>query len=148
VADSIAISGHIFIGSPIPCGIVIAKKMPWIAFIGTLDTTISGSRYGLTPSLLWYAIRLLGKNEMRNRVTRSLDVATYALEKLKEMGVPAWRNSDAITVVFPSPSQTVMDKSQLVLSFGRSHIIAMPGTDCAEINRSLKDMEEDLEKEK
>ncbi|MBP19826.1 MAG: hypothetical protein CMQ21_13150 [Gammaproteobacteria bacterium] len=64
------------------------------------------------------------------------------------MGVLAWRNPDAITVVFPSPSQTVMDQSQLVSSFGRSHIIAMPGIDCAEINRFLKDMEEDLEKEK
>ncbi|PIG96310.1 hypothetical protein CS542_09020 [Pedobacter sp. IW39] len=27
-ADSIAISGHKFIGSPIPCGVVVVKRIP------------------------------------------------------------------------------------------------------------------------
>src|SRR5690606_16787384 len=58
-ADSIAISGHKFIGSPIPCGIVLARKRHVdriarsIAYIGCLDTTITGSRNGLTPVFLW-----------------------------------------------------------------------------------------------
>ena len=51
-ADSIAISGHKFIGAPIPCGVVIVKKNykdrigRTIPYIGTLDTTITGSRNG------------------------------------------------------------------------------------------------------
>jgi len=54
--DSISISGHKFIGSPVPCGIVLADKnhvrriARSIEYVGTLDTTIPGSRNGLSPS--------------------------------------------------------------------------------------------------
>jgi len=149
-ADSISISGHKFIGSPIPCGVVIATKQAVdriaqsIAYIGTLDTTISGSRNGLTPLFLWYAIRSLGKDDMRNRVHRSLDVAGYALRKLRECGIAAWRNPNAITVVFPTPSEKLLDKWQLASSGDRSHIVAMPGIDYSEIDRFVEDMAEDL----
>jgi len=62
-ADSVAISGHKFIGSPIPCGVVVVKKSykerigQSIPYIGTLDTTITGSRNGHSPVFLWYAIK-------------------------------------------------------------------------------------------
>ncbi|MEO6523042.1 MAG: histidine decarboxylase [Mucilaginibacter sp.] len=54
-ADSIAISGHKFLGSPMPCGIVLVKKRHRdriaraVSYIGSMDTTISGSRNGHTP---------------------------------------------------------------------------------------------------
>jgi len=57
--DSLAISGHKFIGSPIPCGIALAKKSNVdriarsIEYVGTLDTTVTGSRNGITPIFLW-----------------------------------------------------------------------------------------------
>jgi histidine decarboxylase len=47
--DSIAVSGHKFIGSPMPCGVVIAKRSNRdriarsIAYIGSIDTTITGT---------------------------------------------------------------------------------------------------------
>ena len=61
--DSLSVSGHKFIGSPIPCGIVLVKKSHRdriansVAYIGTVDTTITGSRNGITPLFLWYAIK-------------------------------------------------------------------------------------------
>ncbi|WP_232756027.1 histidine decarboxylase [Salegentibacter salarius] len=45
-ADSISISGHKFVGSPIPCGVIITKRghrdriAKGISYIGSLDTTI------------------------------------------------------------------------------------------------------------
>ena len=57
--DSISISGHKFLGSPIPCGVVLCKKShsdkigKSISYVDTMDTTISGSRNGLSPLILW-----------------------------------------------------------------------------------------------
>lgn len=145
-ADSIAISGHKFMGSPIPCGVVLAKKeavdriAQSIAYIGTLDTTITGSRNGLTPLFLWYSIHLLGVEGMRRRVNKSLAVAAYATEQLNEIGVTAWRNLNAITVVFPSPSVDLQQKWQLASAADQSHIIAMPGVENSDIDCFVNDM--------
>lgn len=57
--DSIGVSGHKMIGSPIPCGIVVAKKKNVdrisveIDYISAHDKTISGSRNGHTPLMMW-----------------------------------------------------------------------------------------------
>ena len=150
-ADSIAISGHKFIGSPIPCGIVLAKKhavdriAQSIAYIGTLDTTVSGSRNGLTPLYLWYALRHLGTKGMRARVDKSLAVAAYATDQLNDIGIAAWRNENAITVVFPFPGPVLQDKWQLATDGNQSHIVTMPGIEKSDIDRFVQDMKANLE---
>ena len=53
--DSIAVSGHKLIGAPLPCGVVLTRRGNvervgrTIELVGIQDTTISGSRNGLTP---------------------------------------------------------------------------------------------------
>ncbi len=149
--DSIAISGHKFLGSPIPCGVVLAKKSAVdriaqaIAYIGTLDTTISGSRNGLTPLFLWYSLRTLGIEGMQKRVDESLALAEYAEQQLCQIGVMAWRNEGAITVVFPSPSAELKAKWQLASANGQSHIIATPGLDSDDIDKFIADMRRERE---
>jgi histidine decarboxylase len=131
-ADSIAISGHKFFGSPMPCGVVIVKKSNRdriarsIDYIGSVDTTITGSRNGLGPLFLWYTIRKLGLDGLRERAQHSLRIAAYAEKKLNEAGIKAWRNPNAITVVFPEPCDEVREKWQLASEQGCSHIICMP----------------------
>ena len=77
--DSLAISGHKFIGSPIPCGIALAKKSNVdriarsIEYVGTLDTTVTGSRNGITPIFLWYAIQRYGREGFAESARRCLD---------------------------------------------------------------------------
>jgi len=145
-ADSIAVSGHKFVGSPIPSGIVLARKeyvdriARSVAYIGTMDTTITGSRNGLTPLMLWYSIRTMGKEGIRRRVQQSLDLAGYAEQKLKEIGVPAWRNPNAITVLFPKPSNEIRLKWQLATSGELAHLITMPGTEKDELDKFFADM--------
>lgn len=145
-ADSVAISGHKFIGSPIPCGAVIVKKIyrdrigREVQYIGTLDTTISGSRNGHSPVFLWYRIKQLGIEGLRRRITESLELADYTLEKFKSIGVTAWKNENAITVVFPQPSQKVIQKWQLATESGRSHILCMPGISKETIDLLIADM--------
>lgn len=146
-ADSIAISGHKFLGSPIPCGIVLARRehveriSHAVAYIGSLDTTISGSRNGLTPLVLWYAIRALGEAGMKERLERSLAVAGYAVRRLSAAGIDAWRNPAALTVVFPQPPPEIRAKWQLATSRGLSHVVCLPHVTRERIDRLLADLE-------
>lgn len=145
-ADSIAISGHKFLGTPVPCGIVLARRdhveriAHAVAYIGSVDTTISGSRNGLSPLMLWYAIRALGEDGMRQRLLWALDVAGYAERRLKEAGIEAWRNPAALTVVFPQPPADIRAKWQLATSEGQSHVICMPHVTRGRIDRLVADI--------
>ncbi|NSL86621.1 histidine decarboxylase [Chitinophaga sp. Mgbs1] len=145
-ADSIAISGHKFIGSPIPCGVVIARKSyrdriaRSVAYIGTLDTTITGSRNGHSPLFLWYALKSLGLEGLKERAKHSLTIAVYATSRMQENGIAAWRNPDSITVVFPEPAGNIRRKWQLASENGWSHIICMPNVTKAQVDQLIAEM--------
>ena len=147
-ADSIAISGHKFIGAPVPCGIVLARRAHVerighsVAYIGSVDTTISGSRNGLTPLILWYAIRTLGREGMQRRIDDSLAVAAYAEERFHGAGIEAWRNPQALTVVFPQPPREVREKWQLASAGGHSHLICMPHVTREQVDELIADIEQ------
>lgn len=149
-ADSIAISGHKFFGSPMPCGVVIAKKSNRdriarsVAYIGSVDTTITGSRNGHSPLFLWHTIKRLGLEGLKERAMHSLETAAYTELKLKEMGIAAWRNTDAITVNFPAPSASVCKKWQLAAEDGHSHIICMPNVTQAHIDLFIADLKAEM----
>jgi len=145
-ADSIAISGHKFFASPIPCGIVLAKRAHVdrighaVAYIGTHDTTISGSRNGFTPLVLWYAIRALGEEGMKRRLEKAMAVADFAEQRFRESGIEAHRNRGALTVVFPQPAQSVCERWQLATDGEIAHIICMPHVTREQVERLLSDI--------
>lgn len=141
--DSIAVSGHKFMGSPIPCGVVVARKSNRdriarsIAYIGSMDTTITGSRNGHSPLFLWYTIKKLGIEGLKARAMHSLAMAAYTEARLKEEGIDAWRNPHSITVVFPEPEEAIRHKWQLASENGYSHIICMPNVTKAQIDEVI-----------
>ncbi|MEN8138183.1 MAG: histidine decarboxylase [Bacteroidota bacterium] len=145
-ADSISISGHKFLGSPIPSGVVIAKKnnidriSKSIAYIGSDDTTIPGSRNGFSPLVWWYAIKSLGKEGLQERVNDSLKKAEYTFNKLKENEINVLRNNNSITVVLPAPEQDVIEKWQLATERDTTHLILMPNTPYEKIDEILNDI--------
>ncbi len=148
-AHSIAISGHKFLGSAIPCGIVMALKSNVdriarsIAYIGNLDTTISGSRNGLTPLILWQLIRSLGREGLAERVAEALRLTDYAVEQMTRLGIDVKRNPNAITLYFPAPRAEVVERWQLASNNGMSHIILVPGTAREMLDRFIKDIADD-----
>lgn len=149
-ADSIAISGHKFIGSPIPSGVVLVKKTykervgrP-ISYIGTLDTTITGSRNAITPVFIWYALQKLGKQGLLDRAKMGMEIAEYAVHALQKIGVKAWRNQHALTVVFDRPSDEICARWQLASENEWSHLICMPGITHDHIDRFVADLKESL----
>ena len=138
--DSISISGHKFIGGPIPCGIVMCKRAHRnrvansISYVGTLDTTITGSRNGITPLFLWSVIDKIGKNGLKARVKKAQDLARYTEKELCRLGMNAWRNNEALTVVFDKPSDDLCKKYQIASEGSIAHIICIPG-----LNKDLID---------
>lgn len=149
-ADSIAVSGHKFMGSPMPCGVVVARKSNRdriarsIAYIGSMDTTITGSRNGHSPLFLWYTIKKLGLEGLQARAAHSLAMAAYTEERLQALGLDAWRNPNAITVVFPEPDAAIRKKWQLASENGYSHIICMPNVTKAQIDEVVLEIEASL----
>lgn len=148
--DSISISGHKFIGGPIPCGIVLTKRkhrnriVNSVSYVGTLDTTITGSRNGLTPLFLKAFIEKYGKKGLQKRVKKSQELAAYTERALREIGVRAWRNNEAITVVFDKPSNDLCKKYQLASENTIAHIICVPGITKTQINAFVKDYANEL----
>lgn len=131
-ADSISISGHKLLGSPLPCGVVLARRKNVdriarsIEYVGALDTTIAGSRSAITPLLLWYRLKSLGREGVAQIVHRSLQLADYAIAQLSARGIEAWRHENSITVVFPRPPESLMKKWIIAPKKGIGHIITLP----------------------
>ena len=130
--DSIAISGHKLIGSPLPCGVVVTRREYTaqigraIEYVGALDTTLLGSRNAFTPLIIWYALTRHGHDGFRRIVEQMLDTAEYAVERFNAAGIPAWRARNSATVVFPRPSPYVLFQWQLAPLGEIAHLITMP----------------------
>ena len=131
-ADSLAISGHKLIGSPLPCGVVLTKRdyvariARSIEVVGVMDTTIPGSRNAWTPLILWYALERYGRDGFTRLVGEMLETARYTVDRFNDRGIPAWRNRNSVTVLFPRPPEPVMRKWQMASSQGLAHLITMP----------------------
>ncbi|PYB76436.1 histidine decarboxylase [Pseudomonas soli] len=127
--DSICVSGHKMIGSPMPCGIVVARRANVerisveVDYISARDQTISGSRNGHTPLMMWAALRSRSMDDWRERIQRCLDLAQHAVDRLRAAGIEAWRNPNSITVVFPCPSASVWKRHCLATSGDTAHLI-------------------------
>ncbi len=150
-ADSISISGHKFIGCPMPSGVVVTKRTlkdriaKGVSYIGSLDTTITGSRNGHSPLFLWYAITSMGFEGLKKRYLHSLEIATYCKEQLQKIGIKAWSNPGAITVVFPKVPDTIKEKWQLATEGQLTHIICMPNVTKQQIDELIIDLQEHKE---
>ena len=144
--NSLSVSGHKLIGSPVPCGVVMAERhnvdriARSIEYVGTLDTTITGSRNAFTPLVLWYAIRARGRQGFRETVSSCLETAGYAEAQINTLGLDAWRNPHALTVVFRRPSDAVIEKWQLAVQGDQAHLMAMPHVTPGMIDQLVADL--------
>lgn len=125
---SISISGHKFLGIKLPCGIFIMEKrflelvQSNVEYIGSLDCTISGSRNGHTPLFYKYIIDKMGIDGFKKDIHTCIELAEYLVEQIPS----AWRNQNSITVVFPKPTENLINKWQLATQDDISHVVVMP----------------------
>jgi histidine decarboxylase len=145
-ADSVIVSGHKFLGTPMPCGVVVVKASHCAhltrtgGYTGSPDTTITCSRSGHAALLMWYALRTYGVDGLRERAEESRALAAYAYQQLVELGWDAWYNAPGFTVVLATPPALVTEKWTLASTHGRSHIICMPGVTREMVDNFLADM--------
>lgn len=145
-ADSISVSGHKFLGSPFPCGIVLTRRSArdrvgsTVDYIATRDTTIGGSRSGHAPLLLWYAIRTHGVDGLRLRATEARRIAAHAERRLHDIDWYARRHPHAFTVVLKTPPEAVALRWRLATSGQLSHLICMPGITEQQIDAFVTDL--------
>lgn len=146
---SIAVSGHKFIGCPVPVGIVLSRKSlckpgSKVEYIGGTDSTVSGSRSGLGAILIWKELQKRGMGGLAQRAARCLEMTLYAIARMEEIGVSAWAHPYSNTVVFPRPSETLIKKWHLASQGDISHVILMPGIDTKIIDNFIQDLSQEL----
>ena len=107
---SVAISGHKFLGCPIPCGVVITRLeyinalSRDVEIIASRDATITGSRCGHAPIFLWYALKKRGLIGLKKEVKKCIMNARYLQDRLRDAGIGAILvNEFNNTVVFERP---------------------------------------------
>jgi len=143
---SISISGHKMVGSPIPCGVVLADKRNVeriarsIEYVGTLDTTLSGSRNAITPLFLWFALKTVKYEGFQEIIKSCLAMAEIAVNKFKAAGIDAWRNRNSVTVVFPRPCDEIIQSWQLAVKDDIAHIITMPHVSEQHVDALVEDL--------
>ena len=144
--DSLAISGHKGFGTPIPCGVALAKRKYTskismeIDYIKSTDITISGSRNGITPLFLWYVIKSMRIEKMRERVYHKLELAKYVVDELNNNNVKAWRNNNSITVITPKPSESFIHTHNLAPFGDNIHIITTAHNSRTTLNKLIYEL--------
>ncbi len=148
--NSISVSGHKLIGAPFPCGLAMARKnivnriARSVEYVGSLDTTLAGSRNALAPVFLWYAIRSHGIEGFKSIINKCVDIAIYAEEGLNKLGLNAWRNPHSITVVFDRPPE-IINQTWSVAVYGKiAHIITVPHVTYEMVDRLLTDIKDSI----
>ncbi|MFZ3491807.1 histidine decarboxylase [Streptomyces sp. 5.8] len=145
-SDSISISGHKIIGSPVPCGVVLTRKdlvdEPVIASEYTMASarTLGCSRSGLAPLLLWSALRRMGHAGLGAHITRCLETAQYAADQLTRAGVHPMRTTDSLTVTFDRPADWIIRKWHLAIQGHTAHLVTVGHVTRSAIDELCRDL--------
>ncbi|APC91769.1 MULTISPECIES: histidine decarboxylase [Francisella] len=129
--ESVNISGHKFLGGPMPSGILLIQKkyisQNYIEYIDNDDMTIGGSRNGLSAVLLYNRILSLGsKKGLTQRYQECLDKSKNFLEILKKNNIKAWKNPQAITIVLEDIDKKIFDKWHMPKYKNQATITCLP----------------------
>ncbi|XP_057763333.1 serine decarboxylase 1-like [Arachis stenosperma] len=129
---SVCVSGHKFLGCPIPCGVVITRKeyintlCRDIEYIGSRDATITGSRSGHAPIFLWYAITKRGSLGLQKEAQTCIRNARYLHNRLREARIGAMLNEYSNIVVFEKPLDDEFSRRWSLACKGNiAHVVVM-----------------------
>ncbi|MCE6998417.1 histidine decarboxylase [Saccharothrix sp. S26] len=145
-ADSVAISGHKVVGSPIPCGVVLARAADVEqirvegAAVGSDDDTITGSRDALSPLMLWYELRRLGRAGLAERIRRCHETTDYACRRLAELGRNPQRSPGATVVLFDAPPAALCRRWHMMADETHAQLVVMPHVTTKHIDRLCEEL--------
>ena len=151
--NSLAISGHKFLGAIHPCGIFLTRKEThqvafgeqWISYVGTRDTTISGSRNGFLALNLWYLLSQKGMEGYRKEALTCIKNAKYLYRKLKQMNWPGVGYfPDQTIVTFKKPSDVLVRKYQLATQKDLAHVVVMQHVTKNALDKFCQELENEI----
>lgn len=143
---SLSISGHKFLGTPTPCGVVltrneyVAKVNSIPGYTGSEDTTILGSRSGHAPIFLWYAIKSRNKATIKKTVNDCIQLAEYLNSRLDELKLTPILNHDSNIVMFDKPSDSIVAKWKLAVEKNKAHVVVMPHVSKEMLDQFINDL--------
>jgi len=145
--DSIAVSGHKMLGSPMPCGVALARKShvkkveQRIDYLNSVDTTIMGSRNGQAALYLWYSLRKKGIDGIKQDVMQCMNTAKYLQQKITSAGLTCRLNDLSCTVVLERPMDDKLIKRwQLACEEDIAHVITMPNVTKDKIDQFVEEL--------
>ncbi|KAL3698539.1 hypothetical protein R1sor_012615 [Riccia sorocarpa] len=173
VVNSIATSGHKWIGCPFPSGVYMTKTkyqmMPREkpSYILTMDTTLAGSRSGLASVFTWDYLARTSFNDLMEKSVHCHNLATALAAKLRvlndrvergelhpNLSPPSlWvsRSPLSLAVLFRRPNKTIMHNYILSEeeefrdgeSRKLSHVYTMAHVTLEQIDRLIHDLSQD-----
>ena len=151
---SISVSGHKFIGAPVPCGVVMTRKRyienlsSDIEYLNSKDATIMGSRNGHAALYLWYAISMKGLVGLQKDVLLCVKNSNFLKGLLDEAGIKCMLNPLSCTVVFERPTnQDFVRKWQLACQKDVAHVVVMPNVSQEKLQSFVSDLIESRKRE-
>lgn len=145
--DSLSLSLHKFLGVPIPCGAVLVGPGPLpfgdrvTGYTGTTERTLSSSRNGHSPLLVWHHLNRLGTAGLLAYAEHCSAVAAYAVDRITGIGWDAWRaHEHAATVVLKTPPDEVLDQWVLACDGGLAHLVCTPGVTRRRVDRFVSQL--------
>lgn len=144
---SVSVSGHKFVGCPMPCGVQITRLehikvlSSNVEYLASRDATIMGSRNGHAPIFLWYTLNRKGYRGFQKEVQKCLRNAHYLKDRLKAAGVGAMLNELSSTVVFERPKdEEFVRRWQLACEGNITHVVVMPNVTIEKLDTFLNEL--------
>ncbi|GAB2270598.1 hypothetical protein Dimus_005481 [Dionaea muscipula] len=144
---SVSVSGHKFVGCPMPCGVQITRiehinaLSRDVEYLASRDATIMGSRNGHAPIFLWYTLNRKGYRGFQKEVQKCLRNACYLKDRLRDAGISAMLNELSSTVVFERPQdEEFVRRWQLACQGNIAHIVVMPNVTIDKLNTFINEL--------
>lgn len=146
---SVSVSGHKFVGCPMPCGVQLTRLehvnalASNVEYLASRDATIMGSRNGHAPLFLWYTLNRKGYKGFQKEVQKCLRNAHYLKDRLIGAGISAMLNELSSTVVFERPKdEEFVRKWQLACERNMAHVVVMPSVTVVKLDNFLDELVE------
>jgi histidine decarboxylase len=105
----------------------VTKLSNQIEYIGSVDSTIMGSRNGHTALFVWNALATKGIRGLEEEARLCIQNAKYMKDSLTENGVSnVLLNNWSCTVVMPRPTSEFVRRWQLACTDDIAHVVIMP----------------------
>lgn len=144
-----SVSGHKFVGCPMPCGVQITRLEHVnvlsrnVEYLASRDSTIMGSRNGHAPIFLWYTLNRKGYRGFQKEVQKCLRNAHYLKDRLRDSGIGAMLNELSSTVVFERPHDEEFTRRwQLACQGNIAHVVVMPNITIEKLDKFLEEFVE------